>query len=226
MKIIYRVLVIEEVRTFDKKILIYICCFAVEHCFRELKKHDEEDRRARIAYAESLLKRLKAGPQQLESAYMLSKILHEQQKQREEKRRQQETERLMRLFEGRKLIEQAARWIDDQKEQMRKYYGRCAEYKKILQLDIDEKERSKRELTRKLLELEKHECEANTKQMQEVIEKEQKLLLEQRRDRQKADSVAKSNVYQKLQSKLNRFESFSLAFSNFLIFYQQEMPSK
>lgn len=170
-----------------------------------MKKHDDENRRERILYAENLLKRLKAGPKQLESAYMLSNILHEQRLQREEKLRQQAIERQNRLFEGRKLIEQAARWIDDQKEQIRNYHGRCAEYKKILQHDIEEKEKNKQKLMRRLLDLEKVECEANLKQMQEVYEKEQKLSMDRKMARKKADSVAKSNAIQKLQSILFSF---------------------
>lgn len=62
----------------------------VRRCLEEVKQHDEETRRERIEYAEKLLQRLKAGPKQLESAYKLSHILSEQERQRCERHKQKE----------------------------------------------------------------------------------------------------------------------------------------
>lgn len=64
----------------------------VKRCLEEVKQKDEETRRQRIEYAEQLLKRLKTGPKQLESAYKLGQILGEQEQQRRERLKQKELE--------------------------------------------------------------------------------------------------------------------------------------
>lgn len=64
----------------------------MKRCLEEVKRHDEETRRERIEYAEKLLQRLKTGPKQLESAYKLSNILGEQEKQRHDRIRQKQLE--------------------------------------------------------------------------------------------------------------------------------------
>lgn len=65
---------------------------SVKRCLDDVKRHDEETRRARIQYAEKLLQRLKAGPKQLDSAYKLCTILGEQERQRHERHEQEQLE--------------------------------------------------------------------------------------------------------------------------------------
>lgn len=57
-----------------------------------MKRHDEETRRERIHFAEKLLQHSKAGPKQLESAYKLSSILGEQERQRRARAEQKQLE--------------------------------------------------------------------------------------------------------------------------------------
>ncbi|XP_031627709.1 trichohyalin-like [Contarinia nasturtii] len=152
----------------------------VRRCLEAVKRHDEETRRERIEYAEKLLQRLKAGPKQLESAYKLSLILNEQEQQR----RQQ-------------LIEQAVEWIENQKEHIRNYRKRCAQYKESLQNDIKEREKMKHNANQRLAQLEEKELQTNTKQTQEVLEKEHKNVTDRRLDRQNADYLSQYNLKQR-----------------------------
>lgn len=164
--------------------------FSVERCFRELKELDEKTRKERIAYAEELLKRLQPGPKQLDCAYALSKILHEQQTQREAKRERDRTEREQLLRESKLIRMQAQQWIDDQIEQIRKYRERCADYKRIICHDIDERTKERLSATKKLIELEQMEREANEHQMQEQLKKEREI--SQQRREQYRNEVMKS----------------------------------
>lgn len=60
----------------------------------------------------------------------------------------------------------------------------------------------KYETNQRLAEMEEKELKTNTKQMQNVIDKEQKNATEQRLDRQNADYLSKHNIQQRRQSKV------------------------
>lgn len=115
------------------------------------------------------------------------------------------------MIEGQKLIEQAVEWIENQKEHIRNYRKRCAEYKELLKNDIKKRENEKLEANRRFAEIEEKELKTNAKQMQEILEKEQKNANEQRIDRQKADHLSKQNIQQRRQSNvlINRIFLFS-----------------
>lgn len=188
------------------------CCFyfyfyfvwrTVKRCLDEVKKHDEETRRERIEYAEKLLQRLKAGPKQLESAFKLSTILAEQEKQRDERYKQKQMEWQQAMAEGQQIIEQAVAWIENQKDHIRNYRKRCAEYKTMLLNDIKEKQKQKSTENQQLSKLEEAELKTNTKQTQEVLGKEQKNATDRRADRQTADYLSKHNIEQRKRSKFN-----------------------
>lgn len=197
----------------QQNVLLSFCfdLLAVQKCLEEVKRHDDETRRERIEYAERLLQRLKAGPKQLESAYKLSHILAEQQQQRHERQRQKELEWQKDFIEGQKLIAQAEEWIENQKEHIRNYRKRCAQYKEILQKDIKDREKQKHETKQQLAEMEVKEVQTNTKQMQNVFNKEQKNATDQRRDRQNADFLSKYNIQQRRQSEV-LINNFGFAF--------------
>lgn len=184
----------------------------MKRCLEEVKRHDEETRRERIEYAEKLLQRLKTGPKQLESAYKLSNILNEQEKQRHERARQKQLEWQKDLIEGQNRIEQAVEWIEQQKEHMRNYRKRCAQYKGMLQNDIKEREQRKQNVNQRLNEIEEKEAQKNAKQMQEVLEKEQKNATDRRVDRQNADYLSKYNIQQRRQRNVLIQVSINLCF--------------
>lgn len=171
----------------------------MKRCLEEVNRHDEETRHERIEYAEKLLQRLKTGPKQLESAYKLSNILGEQEKQRHERVKQKQLKWQKDLIEGQNLIEQAVEWIEQQKEHIRNYRKRCAQYKGILQNDIKEREQQKHKTNQWLSEIEEKEAQTNAKQMHKVLEKEQKNVTDRRVDRQNADYLSKYNIQQRRQ---------------------------
>lgn len=165
-----------------------------------MKRHDEETRRARIQYAEKLLQRLKAGPKQLDSAYKLCIILGEQERQRRERHEQEQLEWHKKMIEGQKLIEQATEWIENQKQHIRDYRKRCAEYKTMLENDIKERETRKHAINQRATELEEKELKTNRDQMEKILSKEEQNVNERRLDRQRADTLSMQNVLQKRQS--------------------------
>lgn len=129
------------------------------------------------------------------------------------------------MIEGQKQMEQAVEWIENQKEHIRNYRKRCAQYKGILQMDIKEREKQKHETNQRLNEIEEKELQTNTKQMEEVIKKEQKNVTDRRVDRQNADYLSKYNIQQRRQRNvLNRISinffchSFSSTFCHFCPF--------
>lgn len=105
------------------------------------------------------------------------------------------------MVEGQQIIEQAVAWIENQKDHIRNYRKRCAEYKQMLLNDIKEKQKQQHEENQRLAKLEEVEVKTNTKQMQEVLEKEQKNEIDRRVDRQNADYLSKHNIQQRRQSK-------------------------
>lgn len=145
------------------------------------------------------MQRLKAGPKQLESAYKLSTILDEQEHQRRERAKQKQLEWQKDSIEGQKLIEQATEWIEQQKNYIRNYRRRCAEYKNLLQNDIKERENHKHLIDQQYTEMEVKELETNLKQMQEVLDKERKITSDRRMDRKNADYLSKYNLQQRRQ---------------------------
>lgn len=177
----------------------------VERCLRELKENDEKNRKERILYAENLLKRLKPGPKQLESAYMLSKILHEQQLQREARRQREKLEREQELNVGRQRNAQAVQWIADQQQQMKAYKKQCARYKQVIWEDIEKREKEKLEIAKKMTELELREREANEKQLNCQLEKE-RAASNHRREQLRLDAtLAKQHAEQQRRGNLILF---------------------
>lgn len=184
--------------------MIFLFRFLVERCYRELKELDEKTRKEQIAYAEQLLKRLQPGPKQLESAYELSKILHEQQLQREAKRERERVERERARHEGEMIRMQAQQWIDDQVEQMRKYRKQCADYKQNVRHDIEARTKARSSAAQKLMEMEQKERDANEHQMNKQLTKERQT--SQQRREQYRNEVLKSmeRAKQEKRSKKNR----------------------
>lgn len=133
---------------------------------------DEKTRKEQIAYAEQLLKRLQAGPKQLEGAFAFSKILHEQQMQREARRARESAERERTLREAQMIRMQAQQWIEDQVEQMRRYRERCAAYKRHVCEDIEARTRAKASAAQLLAEVEQRERDASERQLNERLAKE------------------------------------------------------
>lgn len=70
----------------------------------------------------------------------------------------------------------------------------------MLQNDIKEREKQKLEANQQLAEMEEKQLQENTKQTQEVLEKERKNANERRINRQNADYFSKHNVQQRRQS--------------------------
>lgn len=104
------------------------------------------------------------------------------------------------MIEGQKLIEQATEWIENQKQHIRDYRRRCAEYKNGLDSDIKEREAQKHAINQRTAELEVTESKTNRDQMQNILNREQQNVIDRRLDRQKADTVSMQNVQQKHQS--------------------------
>lgn len=200
-------------------VIWYCVCdilMTVRRCLEEVKRNDDETRRKRIEYAEKWLQRLKAGPKQLESAYKLGQIFREQEQQRRERLKRKELECQRDLIEGQQLMQQAVKWIENRKEQIRNYEKRCAQYKEMLKNDIKEREEKKLETKQQLAELEEKRLQKNTKQMQKVLKKEQKNANERRTDRQNADFLSKHNMQQRRQSNvaaINHFSEICIPFS-------------
>lgn len=102
------------------------------------------------------------------------------------------------------MIEQAVEWVENQKDHIRNYRKRCAQYKGMLKNDIKEKEKQRTETSQRLADLEEKEVQKNAKQMHKVLEKEQKIATDRRIDRQNADFLSKYNIQQRRQS--NHFD--------------------
>lgn len=174
----------------------------VEHSIRELKDLDEKTRKEEIAYAEQLVKRLQPGPKQLECAYALSNILHEQHLQREAKRNRERIDREQSLRDGKMIRMQAQQWIDDQIDQMGKYRERCADYKRNICHDINERAKERLHLSQKLTELEQLERDANEQQTHKQLEKEREMS-QQRRDQYRNEMLkSMERAKQEKRSKL------------------------
>lgn len=90
-----------------------------------------------------------------------------------------------------------------QKDHIRNYRKRCAEYKNLLQNDIKDRENRKHMVNQQLAEMEVKELETNLKQMQSVLEKERQITSDRRIDRQNADYLSKYNIQQRRQRKFN-----------------------
>lgn len=101
------------------------------------------------------------------------------------------------------MIQQAIEWVEQQKDHIRNYRKRCAQYKNILQNDIKERENQKRTTNQRLAKVEEQESITNTKQTQNVLDKEQKFATDRRIDRQKADYLSKYNMQQRRQRKFD-----------------------
>lgn len=104
------------------------------------------------------------------------------------------------MIEGQQLIEQATEWIENQKQHIRDYRKRCAEYKTMLENDIKERVTRKHTINQRATELEKRELKTNRDQTEKILSKEQQHINERRLDRQKADLLSMQNVLQKRQS--------------------------
>lgn len=63
----------------------------------------------------------------------------------------------------------------------------------MLRDSIGEQQKRQQEMSKALTEWDKMECAANAKQTQGVVAREEKTVLEQRSDRQKADKLSKFN---------------------------------
>lgn len=63
----------------------------------------------------------------------------------------------------------------------------------------------KQNANQRLAHLEETELQTNSKQTQEVLEKEQKNVTDRRLDRQNADYLSRYNILQRRQSKVDRF---------------------
>lgn len=111
----------------------------------------------------------------------------------------------MDFIEGQQLIEQAVIWIENQKEQIRNYRKRCAQYRESLRNDIEVREKMKLETNRRLAEMEEMALQTNIKQTQEVLDKEQKMANDRQHDRQQADYLSKYNMQRRRQSIVYRF---------------------
>lgn len=172
----------------------------MKRCLDDVKRHDEETRRERIQYAEKMLQCLKTGPKQLESAYKLSNILAEQQQQRHAKCKQKQLDWHRDKIEGQQLTEQAVEWVENQKEHIRNYRRRCAQYKSYLQHEVKERERQAHEAHQRMAEMEEKELAKNGEQMQEVLQREEKNAIDRRVDRKNADFLSKYNIQQQRQS--------------------------
>lgn len=104
------------------------------------------------------------------------------------------------MIEGQKLIEQATEWIENQKQHIRDYRKRCAEYKTMLESDMKEREIRKHAINQRATELEGKELKTNRDQTEKILSKEEQNVNERRLDRQRADSLSMQNVLQKRQS--------------------------
>lgn len=104
------------------------------------------------------------------------------------------------MIEGQQLIEQATEWIENQKQHIRDYRKRCAEYKCTLDREIKERQAQKHAIDRWATELEAKETKTNRDQMQKILNSEQKHMIDRRMDRQRADLLSRQNVQQKRQS--------------------------
>lgn len=101
--------------------------------------------------------------------------------QREAIRERERVKREQALREGKMIRMQAQQWIEDQIEQMRKYRERCADYKRIICHDIDERTKARLHASQKLMHLEQMERDANEQQTQEQLTKDRQMS-QQRRD--------------------------------------------
>lgn len=107
------------------------------------------------------------------------------------------------MVEGQQLIEQATEWIENQKQHIRDYRRRCAEYKATLENDIKEREMQKHAINQRASQQQEKELETNRNQTEKILTKEQQHVNDRRLDRQKADSLSMQNVQQKRQSNVS-----------------------
>lgn len=152
-----------------------------DRLYTEFREQDRKTQKELIAYAESLLRNLKAGPQQLESAYALTQVTEQQRLQREQRAESLRMEEMRNLTDGVKRIQQAEQWIQGQVDHMRRNAMRCGEYKKTLVRDIEEREKQRDTLNKKMTDEERAENEANKKQLNEILAKEM-AVVEQKRE--------------------------------------------
>lgn len=75
------------------------------------------------------------------------------------------------------------------------------EHRQLLCSSIGAQQRRQQEADKAAADSQKVECAANAKQTRGVVEREHKMELERRLDRQKADNVSKSNSRQRRESK-------------------------
>lgn len=71
----------------------------------------------------------------------------------------------------------------------------------MLRDTIDEQQKQQQETNKALTEYQKSESVVNRKQMQTIVEREQKTELERRSDRRKADNLSKFNNRHRRESK-------------------------
>lgn len=144
----------------------------------------------------------------------------EQERQRRERHEQEQLEWHKKTIEGQKLIEQATEWIENQKQHIRDYRKRCAEYKTVLENDIKEREIQKHAINQWSTELREKELKTNRDQMEKILNKEQQHVSDRRLDRKKADSLSMQNVQQKRQSNVLQIKSI---FHQIITLYRTEI---
>lgn len=143
-----------------------------ERLYREMKETDRINRKELIEYAENMMQRLKAGPQELENAFALTEVIEQQQLQREARAEAYERDRMSYMADGMRQMQQAQQWIQEQVEQVKSRTARCQEYKKTLVDDIQEREKQRHDANKQLVDEEKAENDAQSQQLHEIIAKE------------------------------------------------------
>lgn len=175
-----------------------------ERLYREMKETDRNNRKELIEYAESLMQRLKAGPQQLENAFALTEVIEQQRLQREARAEAYEREQTSYMADGMKQMEQAQQWIQDQVEQVRNRTARCQEYKKTLVDDIRVRETQRQNENKHLVDEEKAEIDAQTKQQHELMAKE-KSAMQQKKEQLRKNSFDSFRSVRQRQLKDDEF---------------------
>lgn len=144
--------------------------------YKKLKENDENQRRDKVAQAQDVLTKLKIGPRNLESAYIMSEIADARKKQcviNDEAKRAKRTadEKLSKDH-----IDQADQWAEEQRKKIIVNKQRKDAYKKELLTFVREKESAMQQQERKNVDQERQERENIDRDLRMQVEKERALL--------------------------------------------------
>lgn len=147
-----------------------------ESRYKELMENDEKIRQEKIAYAQSIVNRLKSGPRELQSAAILSEVLKEQHEQRKIIANSRKLSNEEHLNEGRKIVAQAHQWIEAQAQKDKKYKQFIGDYKKEVLENIHQNQKTRENDAKQELEFIQKQREAADKEIKEQIERERAAL--------------------------------------------------